>query len=713
MAQISRTERVLSPLRVALRGDLQVTRQRTRGGPRYLVHDPVALQNHALSVLDYRIMNAIVRHRTLGETVVHLVERGLLDDSEADKQGFYKFVLWLQGAGLLRLPITGGEAAYERFRQRQEQRRGPWYQLLMNWRIPLLNPDAFLQRTLPWVGWLFSAKGLALWVALLAMVFWKCFGRFDELFAEASGMLSLGNLPILWFALIGLKVLHEFGHAYACRRFGAPVTEMGVQMIVMTPCAYVDASSSWKLPGSRPRMVVALGGMYVESFVAAIAALVWAGTQPGFVHDVAFNVVALASIVTVLFNLNPLMRYDGYYLFSDLLGVFNLQQRATRFLGDWVSHLALGSRRPTDRYRTSERWIFGLYGPCAFAYRVLLAFAVTGMVALRWPGAGLLLGSIFAWSLLLRPLLRLLQQLWNGQENAALRLRSRLVAVGAFVIAPLVLGLVPISFSVVAPGILDPRTRESVRAPHSGFVGTVVAGNGQHVQPGDLLCTLRNPEMEMRRVRLSGELAAEMVSLDAVELADNTQAAMHKARLGYLRASLDEIDKRLQAMAVAAGEEGTVASALDMDFDGRFLQQGEELFQIQSEHRFVRIMLTEQAVSRARLQIGSAAEVRWTCQPDAPVTAVVREIRRVASRFEVPAALTMLGGGDVYVQQRGDSDLAADQPYLHVLLEVESVPMHARGAGLTASVRLPARVELLGKWIRHRLLHFLNAWQMS
>ena len=713
MPQISRTERVLSPLKVGLRRDLQVTRQNSRGGPRYVIHDPVTFQNHALGIVDYKIMNAVVRHRTLGETFRELVARGVLADTPEDKQGFYKFVLWLHGSGLLRLPITDSDAAFERIRKKQASRQRPWYQVFMSQRIPLWNPDRFLQRTTRYFGWLFSGKGLALWLTLVAAVVWKCFGRLDELFAQASQLLALGNLSMLWFAMVALKVLHEFGHAYASKRFGASVPEMGVLLVVMTPCAYVDASASWKLHGRRQRMVVGLAGMYVESFVAGLAALVWAGTQPGFVHDVAFNIVALASIVTLFFNINPLMKYDGYFLFSDLIGVFNLQQRAAAFLQGWAGHLALGHPRPTICRSTSESWLYGIFGPAVFVYRTLLAFTLTGFVATQWPGVGLLLGAAFAWSLLLRPLFLLLNYLWRGRATEAVRTRSRLVAVGAFVIAPLALGFVPVSWSVVVPGILEPRTRESVRAPVSGFVAKVFAGNGEHVTPGTKLCNLRNPELEMRRVRLAGERESELVSLDAIELQDTTEAAIHKSRLGYLRASLEEIDKRLAGMALTAAQEGTVTTGQDLDIEGRFLQQGEELFQIQSEHRFLRILLTENAVARARLEIGSIAEVRWTCNPEESVRAVVREIRSSASRYDVPTALTMLGGGEVYVRQHGGSAASADQPYLQILLEADSVPLQARGAGLTARVRLPARVELLGKWIRHRALKFVNAWLMS
>lgn len=713
VADPSRNARLLGPIRVGLRSDLHVTRQNTRSGPRYLLHDPLTFQNHALSVQDYRILCAIVAERTLAENFQALVQKGVLDDDDEDRQGYYRFILWLHGAGILHLPLSSGDAHFERHRKRRAARRRGLHQLLLSARIPLLAPDAFLRRTLPWFGWLFSMRGFAAWLALAAAVLWSCFDRLGDFAAQSTDLLALRNLPLLWVALVLLKVVHEFGHAYACRRFGGAVPEMGIVLILLTPCAYVDANASWTFARRRHRIVVALAGMYVESFVAGFAALLWAGTQPGFVHDVAYNLVVLASAVTVLFNINPLMRYDGYYLFSDLLGVFNLQQRAAGYLGAWFERLALGTPRPAHGYPRSECWLYLLYGPLGFAYRIGLAFGITTLVMLKWPGAGLFLGAAFGWSLLARPAVRFLRWLWCHGESAAARTRGRLVAIGLAVPAPLVLAFAPVSWSVVAPGILDPGTRESVRAPNSGFVSDLAVRDGTRVLPDDPLCQLRNPEMEFRLVRMRGEYDAEKVGLDTVELQDPTAAAMHRTRLSYLKTGLEELDRRFTGMNLVAHTAGIVTNPAGKALEGRFLQQGEELFQIQSEHRYLRIVLSEHAVSRARLEVGGIAEVRWTCAPDIAVRATVREIRRAASRYEIPIALTTLGGGDVYATPRIGTGAMAEEPFLHVWLEVDKVPLEAQGTGLTAHVRLPARVEMLGSWARRRLLSFWNSWLMS
>ena len=709
----SRIERVLSPLRVGLRTDLHVTRQLTRSGPRYLVHDPVSFQNHAFTPEDYRIMTSIVRHRTLGDTRRELVDEGLLEDGDEQREGFYRFVMWLHGIGLVRLPITGGAAAFDRLQQKKAAGRGPWYQLLMSHRMPLWNPDAFLDRTLRWVGWLFSPVGVLLWAALMALVAWKCLGRFDELFAESTHLLALANLPILWIALVALKALHEFGHAYASKRFGAAVPEMGVQLMMMTPCAYVDAGASWRLPRVRERVVVALGGMYVETFIAGFAALVWAGTEDGLLHVIALNVVALASVVTVLFNLNPLMKFDGYYVFSDLAGVFNLQRRAQAYLAGWAGRIALGKPRPPDALPPSERLIYAVYGPAVFVYRVLLAFGLAALMTLQWPSAGLFLGAVFAWAMIVKPLLGLLAYLWSDEATAAHRTRGRLVALALVTLVPLVGGLVPISGSITAPGVLDPRVRQSVRAPVGGFVDKVAVRNGASVADGEPLCVLVNPELELRRLRLVGELDAEEEGFDAIELDDPTQAAIHRARISYLRASVQELDRRIASMTLTAAAAGTVAIEGEEALEGRFLQQGKELCQSHSDRRHLRVVLSEEEVARARLEIGSEAEVRWACDPTRSTRGVVREILASASRFDVPLPLTMLGGGDVYVRPVGDSLNSADKAYLHVILEVDDAPVVSRGAGLTAKVRFDARLQLLGGWVRNRVLSFWSVWKMS
>lgn len=699
----------LGPLVVGSRRDLTVCRQIVRGAPRYVVHDPVAFRNHALTPLEYRILCSFGFHKTLADVFRGLVADRVLADADADE--FFEFVLSLHGMGLLVVPGVPAEVVQRRHEERRRAARQGWLRYLLSLRVPLGNPDRVLGGLLPCVRWLFGPFGLALWALLLAIATWQCGGRLGELYGGATDLLALQKLPIVWCALVVMKTLHELGHAFATKRLGGAVPEFGVLFVFMTPCAYVDANASWTFPSRWRRIAVALAGMYVETLVAFVFALVWAGTQPGLLHDVAQSVVVLASITTVLINSNPLIKFDGYYAFSDLIGVFNLQERAMRYLRGTAERVLLGLPQPQDDHTRTERLLVWLYAPASFVYRVSLALGVTALMLTTWPAVGAALGVAFGWMMIGSPLVRLFTYLWRGERTQAARLRARFVAVAGIVAAVLVCALVPISHSVVAPGVLDPRTKRSVRAPAACFVQSIDVADGDVVEAGTSLCRLRDPELEEQRLELEGELQAARIQFDAIELTDAPLAATLQARIDFLAKRLGELNARIGALAMVVPERATVVGPRSV-VPGQFVQQGDELLQVHSEHRFVRVVLTDHEVTRARLEVGSEAELRWFTDAGPKVRAVVREIRSSASRWHVPVPLTLVGGGGIYA--RGTSQgLAADQPYLHVFLEVDSVPLQVAGSGLRAQVRFAAGVETVGGWMRRRLLTFLYNWRTT
>ncbi|MCB9892656.1 MAG: hypothetical protein H6832_02990 [Planctomycetes bacterium] len=701
----------LGPIHIGVRKDLVVTRQELGGRPKYVVHDPVTFQNHAFSTIEYRVLSAIVVGRSLADTFRTLVERGCLETT--DEAAFYDFVLALHNMQILQLPITQPEALFERNRKLRAHRRAQWFRAVMYCKIPLLNPDRFLNGTVPYVGWIFSRVGIVLWAALMVCVLWKCLGRFDEMVTESANLLAIANLPVIWIALVLLKVVHEFGHAYACKRLGGEVPEMGAVFIILTPCAYVDASASWKFPDRRQRILVALGGMYVESIVAACGALIWASTQAGLAHDVALNIVVLAGIVTVFLNINPLMKYDGYFVFSDMTGVVNLQERAMRFLKSWVKHWTLGMPRPVAEDSKPTLWLYAIYGPSCFAYRVLLAFGITSLIMTQWPAAGAILGLIFAWMLLVQPVLRLLAYLLRARETVEVRARAWWLTLGGVGITAFLLAFFPVSWSIVVPGTLDPGVRRSIRAPTSGFVTAFHGSDGALVSKGRILCELTNPSFDSRLAEVRGELGVEELRLDTRELEDPREAATYSARAGYLRTHVSQLEQRRESMRVATDVSGTIVTTTPIDLVGRFVHEGEELLQVHSQHRFVRVVLTDKEVARARLEVGSEAEIRWTAAPSTTVTGIVREIRRSSTRSDVPIELTILAGGDIYAKALQAQKAEADQPFLHVFLEVESGSESLAYSGLTAKVRLRARVLTLGGWAQDRLVTFFRNWMMS
>jgi putative peptide zinc metalloprotease protein len=726
MARVEEMEMKLGPIQIGLRSDLVVTRHVLRDRPGYVIHDPVTFANHSFTAFEYRVLTILVPQRTLRETFASAVERGILEQGE--KEGFYRFILRLHGMNLLHLPITDAPLLYSRYQEKQKLKRGTLLRNVVYYRIPLFDPDKFLDKTIGYVRWAYTRTGLILWLSLMVVVVYKCWGRFGEMFASAANLLELSNVPILFVTLVALKAIHEFGHAYACKRFGGAVPEMGLVFILLTPCAFVDASASWKFPNRWHRIAVGLAGMYVESTIAMIFALIWISTQAGFLHDVAQNVVVLASIVTVLFNINPLMRFDGYYIFTDVWGTPNLWARAGLFVKSRAKSIVLGLKQPEVDLSPTERILYPAYGASAVVYKFFLGLGITTMVMLKWPIAGMILGVTIGYSMLVRPLLRCARYMLTDEETEPVRERARVVAWSTMALAALVFFLCPVSFSVVVPGVLEPERYQVVRAPAGGFIVNVAPKTGDHVQAGEPLVVLQNPALRLQLQVAQKELKAETARLESTEIGDPVQAEVHRARVELLMEQCQALSDRLSRMKAVANEAGRVVSPPQKV--GRFVAEGDELMEIHSGRSLVRVVLSEQEVGRAKPVVGSIFYLRWNVTPNQTVRAVVREVLPAASRQLVPKPLTVLGGGEVYGTRtmttthtlgadpgdgnasRAGGNLLADRPYLHVILEPESVPL-GMTAGLRARVSLTAPVETVGGWLRRRMMAFYNAWRMS
>ena len=274
--------------------------------------------------------------------------------------------------------------------------------------------------------------------------------------------------------------------------------------------------------------------MYVESVVAMVFALVWVSTPPGFLHDVAQNVLVLASVVTILFNINPLMRFDGYYIFTDVWGTPNLWSRAGLFIKSRAKSLVLGLPQPEMDLSRKERVLYPVYGVSAVAYKVFLGLAISTMVMMNWPIAGAILGLLLGYSMLVQPLLRCVRYMLTDEETEPVRERARIVAWSAMALAAIMFFLCPVSFSVVVPGVLEPERYQVVRAPAGGFIESVVPETGDRVQAGEPLVVLRNPALRLELQVAEKELQAERARLESVEIEDPLTAEVHRARVQLL-----------------------------------------------------------------------------------------------------------------------------------------------------------------------------------
>ena len=323
----------VAPLTPRLRSHAKLHRHQYRGQIWYVLHDRSNERFHRFSPSAFSFIGLMDGRRSVQEKWDLSSSR--LGDNAPTQPEVVQLLSQLHAADVLQCDIPSDTA--ELLDRYDKQQRRKWQRQLMNffaWQFPLFDPERFLQQFAMLVRPFFSWWGAALWCLIVVPAVFIGAAHWSELTANLIDRVTTPqNLVLLWFLFPVIKVLHEFGHAFAVKVFGGEVHEMGVMLLVLSPVPYVEASASSAFPSKWQRVVVGAAGMIVELVLAAIAVYVWVSVEPGSVRTVAYNTILIAGISTVMFNANPLLRFDGYYILADFLEIPNLRQRANTYLG--------------------------------------------------------------------------------------------------------------------------------------------------------------------------------------------------------------------------------------------------------------------------------------------------------------------------------------------------------------------------------------------
>lgn len=696
---------------VGVRRDLEVSRHVFRGEVAYVVRDPMTFATHRIGGREYRLFNAIDEDVSLAETFASFVERGLM--AKKDEEPFYRFVMSLHRMGFLKLPIQDDEALYERHVSRlKAKRRGLWT-MLFSAQVPLFNPDAFLTRTMRFVRPLFSTPALVAWCALVLVAVLAGVRNAAEFSAPVVDIFSGPNLPLLWGTLVALKVFHEFGHAYACKLYGGRVPEMGLMIIAGAPLAYMDASSSWSFPDKRKRILVCLGGMYIEVALAAAAMLLWCATPPGVLRSVLHNVVMLASVTTVMMNINPLMRYDGYYALTDLLELPNLRGRANDHSVGVLKRILLGIPNNTKGAGFGLRTFFLIFGIASAIYKVTVVLGISAVIATKYVVAGALLGGAYMANSLWGVLKKSLPYLLKSEETQPLRVRAVAVALVFFAALPLALFAVPVPSSVRAPAVVASRSEEVLRAQTAGFLDDLHVAVGERIPSGAPILELSDPaagsELEEARARQrSAEIQARALLVD-----DPLAAADHQLLAEQAAEDAAFWAARLAAQAVTAKADSLVLWSISPADQGRWVEAGEMLVRLSpEEHPCTSALALFHAadVAGARPEAGQRVQFQPASRPDLRLPARVVSVTPAGSRELEP----------VFKEHLDMASLALDpttglvgQSQFVVELRIDEEPARAGwnagylAPGLSGQLRMDAEPAPLGLIAVRKLLVFL------
>jgi putative peptide zinc metalloprotease protein len=638
----------LADLRPRMRGHIRIHRHAYRGEIWYVVEDRVAGKYHRFNPASYRVISLMDGKRDMNQVWVRLTAE--LAEDTPDQEEVIRLLGQLHGADLIQCDVTPDVA--ELFERRGKQERKKFvsrYLNPMSLRFPLVDPDRFLDWANRWPHLFRGGWGMLLWLAavlpalFLAPLHWP---DLTENFSEQ--LLAMDNLLLMAVVFPLLKSLHELGHGLAAKSRGGEVHEMGIMLLVFFPIPYVEASSSSAFVKKTDRMLVGAAGMLTELFVAALVFYVWLLLEPGLARSLAYNALVLASVTTILFNANPLLRYDGYYILADWVEIPNLGTRSTQYWKYLAERylLNVAKSEPPPSTIGERRWFIG-YAPLAFAYRMFVLFGIALFVAQQYFIVGILLAIWGLVASLGLPWFKIGRALLTEPRFAARSTRIRAVLGGAFLGIYLLLFVMPMPYHTHAEGVLRLPEQALLRAEAAGFVTRALARPGDSLRPGDAVVESVNAE-------LASELEIQLAKLEEIRARYDAAWGVKPAEASQLeeamrreQASLDRLRERMARLTLRAGAVGKLLLEHPDDLPGRFLEKGEVVgYLVGSYVPVVRVVVGQEDVDQVRL---ATRDVVVKLPQNIVATWPARLLREVpAAGHELPsAALGQRGGGDV------------------------------------------------------------------
>lgn len=674
----------VADLRPRLRPSVQTYRQVFRGQVYHVVRDPSNNEFFRLDDAAYYFVALLDGTRSVA--AVWQIANQHLGDRAPTQGEAINLLGQLYAANLLLGDLPPDtEGMFERYRRRVRREVGGYFLNLLFARVPLLDPDRFLDAWLPVVRWAYSWLGLVFWAVLLAGGGYFLVGRWNELADGAAGVLDPENLLWLYVAFALVKTIHEFGHAFACKKFGrdtgtgGEVHVMGIMFLVFMPVPYVDATAASAFRSKWHKMAVGAAGMYVELAVAAIAAIVWTHTSAGgsasvrAVHAVAYNIMFVASISTLLFNGNPLLRYDGYYILSDALELPNLYQRARDYLYYLVKRYLFGVPHPVSPARTpGERIWLGFYAIASGIYRVFISIAIFFYVAdkLFFVGALMAILGIVGW--LIMPLGRFAKYLLTSAELARTRTRALLAtAVGVAVLVSII-GLIPLPDRSRAYGVVEPRHLAVIYAQADGFVTDFVPSNTVVRPGGPPLIVATNGELLAARDELLAQLRLAQIHRRQAQEEDPGKASILDQTLQLLRRRLDFVQRQIDDLSLKAPIAGLWVSP-DIDhLRGAYLKRGAKVGLVASTDDLIIRVAADQLLGphiEPEIGPGGPVDIRLRGDPRVHWTGVIERIL-VAGQERLPsAALGYMVGGGVATDLHDREGTKPAQPFFEIVVK--------------------------------------------
>lgn len=594
------------------------------GSPTFVIHDPVAGVFSKIGWATAEVLQRLRSGQTTGSLIKELQKQTTIRTNPEEVNALCEDA-YNQGL-TLDSTVKPPEKLYEAAMQKK-QNIATW--LLFHYlyfRIPLLWPDRFLTAALPWARWFTSKGAKALYLLCAFMGLYFLVQRFETYVSTFLHFFSFKGAVAYFFTIVLVKAAHEFGHAFTAKHFGVRVPAMGVAFMVFMPVAFSDVTDAWRLRNRRKRLAIALAGIKVELVVGVIALALWGLTPPGIVNSICFLLSSTTLISTVLVNMNPAMRFDGYYILSDLWGIDNLTSQTTLFTKWFIRRHLFGINLPCPMQKPPPRRQVQIlaYSFFAWTYRFFLYLGIAMIVYYKFTKTvGMILFITEIGVFIVRPVVMEVKMLVKMKNMIKVNLKLGIL-LGAVLVFLFWAGI-PLPRTRTAPALYVSQQVQTLYAPGGGQVKDVFAKRGDRVGPGDVILQMESRALNAKIDYLKVAVQKHQQAIEAFSTR-GAMVAMVPEKANQLAAAREELAGSIEQRrryAIKAGMAGTLVDLDEILASGAYVKQDQPLGVIAADSTRIDAFVSEKEVEH--LTIGRRA-VFYPSDQQPPISGIIERI---------------------------------------------------------------------------------------
>ncbi len=711
MHEIDHSSYELGAVCLKLRRDLSFRRQSFGDESCYVIEDATSSRFYRIGVSEYTFVSLLNGKTTIADAVAHCATQ-LGADSITESQAAALCSWLIQNSLASTTQSNSASRLIDKSETADARRAKEWRNPIML-KLPLGSPDRFVRQLAPWTSWVFGSFGFIVWMVVCAFGGYSVFANWDKM-ASGGHVLATDNWIWLGITCLILKLLHEASHAVACRRFGGDTRETGILLLLFIPLPYVDVTSAWRFGSKWQRITVSAAGMFVELFVAAVAAIAWTQTNSEIIQHHAVNVMVTAGFVTLLFNLNPLMRFDGYYILSDLFDLPNLGTHGQQDLQHITRRWFLGVKTNRPKWPEGRATLIRFYGMAAFVWRILICVSLALAAESLYHGAGIILAAAAVVLWVVVPVFKFVRYFIIGDPiNPPSRIRFVAITASLIAVGFGIWNYVPYVERLQLAAVVECDQIVTIRTASSGFIREIAVQSGDIVQEGQLLAKLENPQLASRIAEL--ELAIRQSQLDSTRFHRQGKMSAFQVELeneGALQKRLVELQHQADGLILTAPTDGTILSRNLTDMEHRWLSSGSEFCLLGNEsERTVHVMIPQSEIAAVRKHDRKVNVHVWG-QPT-EFTGAIEDIEaRGTTTLRYPS-LAANAGGPLAIQPTRNADSNETQwqllePHFNGRIDIAERYLHEFGTGQHGVVEFTTTQGTVGDELRRRFVAFIG-----